>query len=136
MVYERKALYYETDQMAIIHHSNYIRWFEEARIAFLEQMGLSYKGLEARGILIPVLEAACQYKHAVVYDEIVLIEVAVTSFNGIKFSASYRVTGKENGQLKAEGTSKHCFVNRNLQPVSLKKLCPEVHELFVKAVEG
>ena len=53
--FERKANYYETDQMGIVHHSNYIRWFEEARLEMLRAMGLPYKKMEDNGILIPVL---------------------------------------------------------------------------------
>ena len=52
--FERKANYYETDQMGIVHHSNYIRWFEEARLEMLRAMGLPYKKMEDNGILIPV----------------------------------------------------------------------------------
>ena len=51
--FERKANYYETDQMGIVHHSNYIRWFEEARLEMLRVMGLPYKKMEDNGILIP-----------------------------------------------------------------------------------
>ncbi len=65
--YERKIYYYETDQMKIVHHSNYIRWFEEARIDFMKKMGLPYDEIEKRGILIPVLEASCRYKKAFRY---------------------------------------------------------------------
>lgn len=44
--YTHKAQYYETDQMGIVHHSNYIRWFEEARVDFFEKIGCSYKDIE------------------------------------------------------------------------------------------
>ena len=60
--YEHKVHYYETDQMGIAHHSNYIRWFEEARVDFMEQGGFSYKELESRGIISPVLEVNAKYK--------------------------------------------------------------------------
>lgn len=59
--YEREAHYYETDQMAIIHHSNYIRWFEEARTDYMEKW-FSYEYLEEEGVMIPVLEVGCTYK--------------------------------------------------------------------------
>ena len=49
--YLHQVHYYETDQMAIVHHSNYIRWFEEARCDFMDQIGVSYQSVEARGIL-------------------------------------------------------------------------------------
>ena len=50
MEYVHQAQYYETDQMGIIHHSNYIRWMEEARIAYMDEMNFPYKKLEAAGI--------------------------------------------------------------------------------------
>ena len=53
--YEHQTQYYETDQMGVIHHSNYIRWFEEARIDLMRQMGIGYEEMEAQGIISPVL---------------------------------------------------------------------------------
>ena len=54
--YEHYTQYYETDQMGCVHHSNYIRWMEEARVFLMEQMGCSYRAMEEAGILSPVLE--------------------------------------------------------------------------------
>ena len=59
--YEHHAKYYETDQMGIIHHSNYIKWMEEARMDLMEQIGLSYKEMEAMEIISPVLSVSCEY---------------------------------------------------------------------------
>ena len=53
--YQHKVQYYETDQMGMVHHSNYIRWFEEARVDYLEQIGLPYHMIEAGGILSPAV---------------------------------------------------------------------------------
>ena len=60
--YEHKAQYYETDRMGIIHHSNYIRWFEEARVDFLEQIGMPFETVEARGLSSPVLSVSVSTK--------------------------------------------------------------------------
>lgn len=57
-----KAQYYETDQMGIIHHANYLHWFEEARIDMMEQMGMGYDLMEKQGIISPVLSVHCDYK--------------------------------------------------------------------------
>ena len=48
-VYRRKAQYHETDQMGIIHHSNYVKWMEEARIDFMKELGFGYGEVELRG---------------------------------------------------------------------------------------
>ena len=61
-VYEHKVQYYETDQMGIVHHSNYIRWFEEARVDVLDQIGIGYKKMEEAGVISPVLEVHAAYK--------------------------------------------------------------------------
>ena len=62
MIYEHKVQYYETDQMKIVHHSNYIRWFEEARTAWMEEGGFGYAKMEEAGIISPVLEVDAKYK--------------------------------------------------------------------------
>ena len=67
--YEHHAQYYETDQMGCVHHSNYIRWMEEARVNLMEQMGCGYKAMEASGIMSPVLEVHCQYRSMVRFDD-------------------------------------------------------------------
>ena len=65
--------YYETDRMGITHHSNYIRWMEEARIDFLAQIGWSYARLEELGILSPVTAVDCRYKASTTFDDQVLV---------------------------------------------------------------
>lgn len=62
--YRHIVQYYETDKMGITHHSNYIRWMEEARIDFLRQIGWDYAKLESIGIISPVTAVNCKYKKA------------------------------------------------------------------------
>ena len=59
--YSRRVFYYETDKMGIVHHSNYLRWFEEARVDVIEQAGLPFETVEAQGLMSPVLSAECEY---------------------------------------------------------------------------
>ena len=63
--YTRTAQYHETDQMGVIHHANYLKWMEEARIAFLDSVGLSYRGVEQGGIVSPVTAVTVEYKRPV-----------------------------------------------------------------------
>ena len=65
--YCRKAQYHETDQMGIIHHSNYVKWMEEARIGYMNQMGFSYKKVEELGVISPVVEISVAYKKQVFF---------------------------------------------------------------------
>ena len=128
--YERTAHYYETDRMGIIHHSNYIRWFEETRIHYLEQAGYPYSKMEKDGVMIPVLSAECTYKNAVRFDETVLIYLKITQFNGFKMTIEYIVQGKENGDIKAIGKTRHFFVDSEFKPIRVKDKYPEVYNVF------
>lgn len=129
--YERRAQYYETDQMGIIHHSNYIRWFEEARLHFMDEIGLSYAKIEEMGILIPVLSVDCQYKTMVHYNDIVDIYTQIIKFNGIKMTIAYRVVDHVTGEIRCTGETSHAFLNREYRPVRLKREYPDLYELFI-----
>ena len=61
-MYRHKVQYYETDKMGITHHSNYIRWMEEARVDFLEKEGWPYQRFEEEGLISPVISVECRYK--------------------------------------------------------------------------
>lgn len=130
-VYERRANYYETDQMGIIHHSNYIRWMEEARIEWMKHVGVSYREMEEHGIISPVLSVSCDYHTMTRFDDVVLIEVEVTRYTGIKLDIAYQIRDKATGELRVKASSGHCFLNEKGKPVSLKREWPEVHELFL-----
>lgn len=124
VTYERTVYYYETDRMDCVHHSNYIRWFEEARIHFMQVCGFSYEGLEAGGIVSPVLHAEADYKTMSRFGETVLIDVNVESYTGTRIAFAYAVRDKATGALRCRGKTSHCFLNKAGRPVSLKKVNP------------
>ena len=126
--YERRAQYYATDQMGIIHHSNYIRWFEEARLHFMDEIGLSYAKIEEMGILIPVLSVDCQYKTMVHYNDIVDIYTRIIKFNGVKMTIAYRVVDHVTGEIRCTGETSHAFLNREYRLVRLKREYPDLYE--------
>ena len=84
--YIRTAKYYETDQMGVIHHSNYIRWMEEARVDMLNQLGYPYRRFEEMGYISPVLHAECEYKKSVRFDDEVRITVTLKELGRVKFT--------------------------------------------------
>lgn len=134
--YIHKAQFYETDKMGIIHHSNYIRWMESARIDYMNQMGASYHSLEEAGVGSPLLSVSCEYKSMVFFDDIVSIETKILSYNGIKIRIGYTMTNETTGKLCTTGETNHCFLNMQGQPVSLKKSYPQFHEAFMRSMEA
>ena len=133
--YEHKAQYYETDGMGIIHHSNYIRWFEEARVDMLEQLGVGYDQFEAMGCSSPVLRVTCDYKHMVRFSETVMIDARIRAYSGVKMTIGYEIRDKASGEIRCTGESHHCFLGNNDRPVSLKKIWPKAHEIFASELQ-
>ena len=130
--YERKPFYYETDQMGIVHHSNYIRWFEEVRIAYMTDRGYPYSRMESEGVMILVLGVDCKYKIPVKYDQPVLIRGNIDFFDGLRLTVSYEIVDKETGKTHVTGHTEHCFVNsKTFRPVRLNKTHPEMAEKFM-----
>lgn len=123
--YQHKVQYYETDKMGIVHHSNYIRWMEEARIFFFEQIGWNYDKLEAEGILSPVTAVECKYKANTLFPDIIEISAAVEEFTGVRLKLRYEMK-KTDGTLVCEGRSEHCFINGEGKILRLKKERPEL----------
>ncbi len=134
-LYRHKVQYYETDQMGIVHHSNYIRWFEEARINLMDQMGISYKRMEDMGIISPVLSVEADFLRMVRFGGSVLIRAVIAEYNGIKLAVSYQVIDRNTNMVQCKGITRHCFLNEKGRPISLKKSFPEIHKLFEQEYE-
>lgn len=134
--YRHNVKYYETDQMAIVHHSNYIRWFEEARVDWMEQVGISYGEMEGRGIIIPVLSVSAQYRAMTRFGENVIITPRLLRYNGVRMEVGYQVREAETGALRCTGSSAHCFLNRDYRPINLKRAAPDYDGIFRRQVSG
>ncbi|MCC8029941.1 MAG: acyl-CoA thioesterase [Lachnospiraceae bacterium] len=128
--YTHVVQYYETDAMRVVHHSNYIRWMEECRLDYMAEIGLAYDRMEKQGIIVPVISASCEYRTATRYGESVKIISEMERFDGLRFFVSYRVTDPDGGVLHATGSTGHCFLNRDMKPVNIKKTAPAIYEVF------
>lgn len=132
---EHRIQYYETDQMGIVHHSNYIRWFEEARMDFLEKVGTPYSRMETAGFISPVISVECRYRSMAKFGETVQIYLQIRSFNGVRLALDYEVRDRETGEIRCTGSSMHCYLDEKGRPVNLKRKAPEFYELYRKAEE-
>lgn len=130
-----KVQYYETDQMKVVHHSNYIRWMEEARIEHLNAIGVSYAELEQRGIISPVLSVECAYHAMTRFGETVRIETRLTELGNVRYRLSYAIADAATGELRATGASSHCFVNPESRVISLKRADRTVYDRMLAALD-
>ena len=128
--YEHRTKYHETDQQGIIHHSNYVKWLEEARMDMMDQMGLGFKQMETMEIQSPILSLSVEYRSQIKFDETILIETKLVSYDGHEMEIEYRIYDKKSGEDKAFATSRHCFVNKSGTPISMNRVYPELETKF------
>ena len=128
--YTRRVYYYETDKMGIMHHANYIRIYEQTRVAFMQQAGTPFENIEAMGILMPVLSVDSRYKSPLRFDETFAVYPKLVRFNGTTIEMDYKVVSRGTGLLCAEGSSSHCFTDEQLKPIRLKHKYPDIYRLF------
>ncbi len=124
--FTHKVQYYETDRMGITHHSNYVRWMEEARVYFLDAVGLPYDKLEADGIISPVTAVDCHYKATSTFADVIAIDIRVSILKGAKLGFDYVMTNQD-GQLVCQAHSEHSFLDKAGRFVALKKVYPDFY---------
>ncbi len=128
-IYTRKVFYYETDKMGIVHHANYIRWLEEARVDSLESVGMPFNKIEEQGVLMPVLSISYSYKLPFAFNERFYVKSTIPEFKGSRFTVLYTVYD-ENGAVHGEGVSTHCFTDMEMKPIRVKNTHPDIYNAF------
>lgn len=133
--YIHKVHYYETDKMGVTHHSNYIRWMEEARVDFLNQTGWGYARVEEEGMISPVISVDGKFKETTTFDDVIQVEVKVKEFKGVRLVLEYEMKNVKNDHVVFTGVSEHCFLDRQGSPVRLKRQFPEFYQMLTDMVE-
>ncbi len=106
-----RVRYAETDRMQVVHHKNYLVWFEAARIEMLDLIGLPYAGVEADGYFIPVLSATVDYKKPAYFDDRLEVHLYLRDKPRARFRFDYEVR-RGDAQL-AIGHTTHGFMDKN-----------------------
>lgn len=102
--FQMRVWYVDTDQMGIVHHSNYVRYYEAARSDLMRDLGLSYAEMERRGVMMPILEVHSFYKASAHYDELISVEIRVEEMPRARITFHYRIFS-EAGQLLNTGST-------------------------------
>ena len=110
--------YAETDAQGIVHHANYLVWFEEGRSDHLRQRGLCYSEMERSGFFVVVAEAQVQYKAPAFYEDRIKIETTLQRAKGKILEFTYRALNQA-GTTLAEGRTLHVVLGADKRPVSL-----------------
>lgn len=131
--YIHKVQYYETDRMQVTHHSNYIRFMEEARVSYLSRIGWDYRKMESKGVISPVVEISCKYRKTTTFEDVIDVEVYVKDVSPVKLKLGYRMTA--GGELVFTAESVHCFLREDGRPIHLKKELPGFYEALTALKE-
>jgi acyl-CoA thioester hydrolase len=105
----------ETDLMGIVHHSNYLAYFEAGRVEWLRRRGVTYADWAARGIHLPVVEASVRYRAPARFDDVIAIETSLVEIRAASLRFEYRMErlGEGEPELLAEGFTRLACVNEH-----------------------
>lgn len=106
-----RVIYGDTDQMGVAYYANYLRWFEMGRTELLRQIGVLYSSVEAAGLFFPVMEVSCRYHKPARFDDEITVETTLTALGRATLVFGYKITEKKDGQLLAEGWTRHACVD-------------------------
>ncbi|HQZ82496.1 MAG TPA: thioesterase family protein [Pyrinomonadaceae bacterium] len=123
---ELRVRYAETDQMGIVHHSNYIVWFEVARSDYCRTVGVPYTEMEANDVQLIVAEVSLQYKRPAFYDDLLVVRVRAKEIRSRSLRFGYEVVRRSDSELLATGETLHVVTDksRNVRslPLEYRKL--------------
>jgi acyl-CoA thioester hydrolase len=106
--------------MDVAYYANYLHWFEQARSFFIRELGMSYREIEARGVILPVREAQCRYRSPAGYEELIQVRTGISNFNRASLVFVYRLYNASQGQaLMATGMTHHACVAPNGKPTAV-----------------
>lgn len=140
-----RVQYKDTDQMGIVHHGNYITWFEVGRTEWMRHYGMSYHKMEEFGLLLPVMDVNVTYKKSALFDDCVSIFTKMATFSPVRLEFHYEARkisdevynqqdttdiAEPFGELLATGATKHMWVNQKWKPVRMNKTAPGVYKLL------
>lgn len=132
---EVEVRYKETDQMGVVHHSNYLVWFEIGRTNFIKQIGLNYAEMESGNVVSPVIDVQISYKKPARYGETVTINTWLDDYDGVRTTYGYSVKN-EHDQLLVTGTTVHVIVSKDsFKPVLLRKHHPDWHDIYTSLIK-
>src|SRR6266496_1345345 len=114
-----RVRYAETDQMGVVYYANYLVWFEVARADLLRSLGWTYCEMEASGVLLPVIEAHCEYRRPARYDEEIEVRTEGKMGSPVRMEFSYDVIVKQTQELAASGRTVHVALGRDGRPCRL-----------------
>jgi acyl-CoA thioester hydrolase len=124
--------YGETDQMGVVHHSNYLRYLEVARLEWLTQLGVSYNTMEEEGVMMPVISAQVDYKMPAKFEDALTVHIHLRSIPLVKMIFDYELMNQKNELVCRASTTLAFMQATSRRPIR----CPKPFmDVFAAVVE-
>lgn len=133
--YNVRVQYFDTDKMMVMHHANYIRYFETARTEYFREEGFPYSEMEKEDFQIPVLAVQVKFQQPALYDEVIAITCKIVKLGPASLEVDYEMRSTETGLLHATGHTRHGFTTKSSRPIPLKKKYPEIYAFIERLYE-
>jgi acyl-CoA thioester hydrolase len=114
-----RVRYAETDQMGVVYYANYLVWFEIGRTDWLRETGWSYREIERDGLMLPVIEAHCEYRQGARYDDELEIRTKAGLKSPVRVQFDYQIVRRADEATIADGFTVHVALDRQGRPVRL-----------------
>ena len=121
--------FYDTDVMGVVHHANYIRWFETGRVEFLRALGIDLNEMMSDGILFPIVEVGAKFHAPARFDDELEIETTAEALTKAKMKFNYVIRRRGENKILAKGTSTNVFTNDG-------KICRLPEKYFSRLAQG
>lgn len=122
--------------MGVVYHTNYLNWFEVGRTELIRYAGLTYRELEAKGVMLPVTDASLSYKKPARYDDEVEIRTQVAEITAVRLRFAYEIYRVPDEELLVTGSTMHVFTNTAFKPIRLSRTEPHVYEWLENQHKG
>lgn len=109
--YRKKVTFYETDGMKVVHHANYLRYFEDARVEYLRAGHLDLNELMDEGIVFPIVEVSVKYLKPARYDDVLLIKTYLRRVDRVRLDFEYEVVLEKTGELLTTGHTVNTYTH-------------------------
>jgi acyl-CoA thioester hydrolase len=140
-----RVRYQESDQMGVVYHANYANWFELGRTELIRQMGVTYRELEGKGLILPVTDLQMTFRKPARYDDVIAVYTRIVSFTNVQlhFESQVRTapafqltsppalpTEEPTGELLVTGGTKHVWLDHNWKVTRIDRTAPELFALL------
>jgi len=121
--------YSDSDQMGVIYHANYFSFFEQARTAFLKELGFDYYKVEQNGIVFPVRDVSCTYLKAIRFGEEITISTKVHAISKIKITYYHEI---HNSKLELKAKAYTTVISVDKETFKIIKMDELLKDIFLK----